>query len=268
MTIVAAISDLHINSTVGLCAPAVNLDDGGTYRSSEAQQWIWANWLDYWSEVKRLKKRQRLIVTLNGDLVDGDHHDTPQIISRNVSDQHRMTVKALEPMLSLKPHKIFVIRGTEAHAGKSGQYEERIADDIGAERDPVCDTASWWWLPLEVDGVRFDIAHHGRMGGRPWTRANGILATAAELTMRCAERGDRLPDVAIRSHLHQPGDSHDNYPVRVLQTPSWQLSTAFAYRIAPGSLLPIGGYIFDCRAGAYTLYKKLYRPRQREAVIA
>ncbi len=266
VTLVAVVSDLHTNSTVGLCPPSVNLDDGGTYRASDAQQWIWRNWLDYWQTVKNLKKRTRLIVVLNGDIIDGDHHDTPQIISRNMSDQHRICIKALEPIFALKPHKIFVIRGTEAHVGKSGQNEERIAADIGAEVDPITDTASWWWLPLDVERVRFDIAHHGRMGGRPWTRANAVQATAAELTMRYAERGDKLPDLAIRSHLHQHADSYDNYPIRVLQTASWQLSTAFGHRIAPGAMLPVGGLIFDCRNGEYTLHKCLYTAKQREFV--
>jgi len=39
--IVAVVADTHPNSTVGLCPPEVELDDGGTYHASKAQRWLW-----------------------------------------------------------------------------------------------------------------------------------------------------------------------------------------------------------------------------------
>ena len=45
--LVVATADQHVNSTVGLCPPAVTLDDGGTYRASELQLLQWS----YWKEV-------------------------------------------------------------------------------------------------------------------------------------------------------------------------------------------------------------------------
>jgi len=53
--ILVATGDLHINSTVALCYPAVTLDDGGTYRASAPQRWIWRKWIEYWQEIKRVK---------------------------------------------------------------------------------------------------------------------------------------------------------------------------------------------------------------------
>jgi hypothetical protein len=41
--------DLHVNSTVALCPPTVELDDGGTYHHSRTQAWIWNRWIDFWA---------------------------------------------------------------------------------------------------------------------------------------------------------------------------------------------------------------------------
>jgi hypothetical protein len=42
---ILVISDTHINSTVALCKPSVQLDDGQEVKISRAQRWFWENWL-------------------------------------------------------------------------------------------------------------------------------------------------------------------------------------------------------------------------------
>jgi hypothetical protein len=264
-SLVAAFSDTHFNSTVALCPPTITLDDGGTYRASKAQLWLWQCWLDYWQTVARLQAvlNGTLYAISVGDLVDGDHHDTPQIITRNESDQHKITVAGLKPMLDLNPKYLFFVRGTEAHVGKSGKWEEMVARDLGAVEDTETGTASWWWLPMEIEGVTFDIAHHGRLGGRPWTEAGGTINLAAEIIIDYVEDGQMPPKVVLRADRHKKGDSGDNLSTRVLQLPSWQLQTGFGNKLKPGKLLPIGGYIFICENGAYEVVKKIYRPQRR-----
>lgn len=259
---IAIFSDCHVNSTLGLCPPAVTLDDGGTYRASKAQRWIWSEWLKYWQTVKQRHAENggRLILISNGDLVDGYHHRTHQIITTNITTQNRIAVDALEPALSLNPDKIYIVRGTEAHVGGSAADEEAIAEDIGAEMCGDTKTHSWWHLPLQVQSVRMDIAHHGRAGTREHTRANATLGLAAELTFQYLERSEKLPQLAIRSHRHRPADTFDNYPVRVIQLPSWQLSTAYGHKIAAGSVLPIGAIIVTVDGYDYAVDKHICRP--------
>lgn len=264
-TIIAVISDLHCGSTVALCPPTVTLDDGGTYRASIAQQWIWMNWLDYWNSVEFKVKElnARLIVLVVGDAVEGDHHGTPQLISRNIETHKEVCLKSLEVPLKLNPEYIFIIRGTEVHTGKTAQYEEWLAKDIGGEPESE-GVHSWYWLPLDIEGVRIEAAHHGRAGYRPHTRANATQMLAAELVLGYAERKEKPFDIAIRAHTHQSVDSYDNFSTRVLQTPSWQLSTSFGHRLSPGAMLPIGGYIISCGNGMYNVDKKIYRAKRRE----
>lgn len=269
-TIVAVTSDLHCNSTVALCPPVVQLDDGGIYYQSTAQKWLWDCWEHYWKQVETLVQKYSadLFLVFNGDLVEGSHHGTTQLISHNLEIQARIALDTLDIPLSLNPTCKFIIRGTETHVGRSAQHEESIAQIIGAEPETDTGASSWWWLPLEADGVKFDIAHHGRTGYRPWTKPNATNLLAAQLVMEYAQRkATWWPDVAIRSHIHSGGDSYDNYRIRVLQTLSWQLSTSFGHRIAPGNLLPIGGYIFICNEGKYELYPKentIYKPKESE----
>ena len=52
-TVVAIAGDLHVNSTVAVCPPVVMLDDGGEYRASKPQRWLWREWVKFWGAVRR-----------------------------------------------------------------------------------------------------------------------------------------------------------------------------------------------------------------------
>ena len=71
-------------------------------------------------KVKETAEREngRIITVFNGDLNDGDHHDTPQIISRNEATQLKIAVEATKPLVELSD-KVFVVRGTEVHVQPS-----------------------------------------------------------------------------------------------------------------------------------------------------
>lgn len=264
----AVVSDLHCGSTVALCPPTIALDDGGEYRASKAQQWLWQGWGDFWARVARKRDEHdaALYAGLNGDLVDGDHHNTSQILSRNPNAQAAVVAEAMRVPLALGLDKLWVIRGTEAHVGGNASAEERYADGLRRDKRPVVPddergTASHWHARLDVQGVRFDLAHHGRVGQRPWTKPNVVANLAAEIFYNHARDGVPHPHVAIRSHMHQLVDTYDQHPTRVIQTPAWQLATAFIHRIAPGALADVGGVIFVVRDGKLIdVDKVLYRP--------
>lgn len=258
-------SDHHTNSTLGLCPPEVALDDGGMYTPSAAQSKLWDCWLEYMAAVREaIKPGDRLHILLNGDLVDGDHHNTSQIISRNQSTQIRIAEDVLAPLLALRPKSVFIVRGTEAHVGGSAAFEEILADRIGAVRDPSTGACSWWHFQAETNGVLLDFAHHGRLGGRPWTKVSGPATLAAQIVMASAKHGTPIPTLAVRSHYHQWADSFDNFACRVIQLAGWQLSTAFVHRIAAGALPEIGGIIVACEEGKAEVQKVRFDWKRRE----
>lgn len=210
------------------------------------------------------EKRQPLICVVNGDALDGDHHGTAQIVSRNLaSTQHAIAMATFQPMLALKPSAIVIIRGTEAHVGRSAEYEERLAEDLGAEQTET-GTYSHWHFQAETGGTVLDFAHHGSVGKMPHTRTNPLGSLAIRITHAAARAGTRCPDVAFRSHMHQWGDTGDNYPVRVIQMAGWQLSTAFVHRIAAGSTPEIGGLIVRCEKGEAVVSKVKYPWKRAE----
>jgi len=206
--ILAISSDHHAGSTVGLCPPVFNLDDGGTYKASTAQRWLWSCWLDYIAAVQNTAAAHDTGYTaiMNGDIIEGNHHHTTQVISNNETTQMRIAEAALSPLLEDADAAYFV-RGTPAHVGGQARLEERIAESYYWEHDPARsltvkdgDNYTRWHLALDVNGTLFDIGHHGAIGRLPWTKANGVNRIAAQTIIGAHQGGARCPNVVIRAH--------------------------------------------------------------------
>ena len=267
--VLAVVSDVHAGSTVAVAPPVVRLDDGGEYRASKAQLWLWQCWQDYWKRVAEVRKEAKasLYTIFNGDLLDGDHHNTSQILSRNPEAQSAVLRACMEAPLSLKPDKIFVVRGTEAHNGKSNAGEEGVArrwrdDGLPVVGDDDTGTASHWHLRRIIGGVRLDVAHHGRTGQRAHTEGNAANLYAHDILLHHAKDGDPHPDLVFRGHYHRFNDSYDMCPVRVVTTGAFQLATGYVHKVAPDSLATIGGAIVVIRDGSYTVEKLHFRARR------
>ncbi len=265
--VLAITSDQHCGSTVALAPPVVHLDDGGKYEASKPQQWLWQRWNDYWKRVEQVRraKKATLVQVYNGDLTEGDHHKTTQILSGNPTAQAVVVNEVLRVPLALKPDHIVGIRGTEAHVGPSGAFEERIFTGLRKDgwpvvRDEHTGNSSHWHWTMEYQGVRLDIAHHGKFGSRPSTKMNTVVALAFDIFTRAAIEGRPHPHLAVRSHMHQVGDTGDIYPTRLIQMPAWQLATAYIHRLNPGAIADVGGIIVTIDKGTIEVEKVIYHP--------
>lgn len=251
-----------------MCPPeGVILDDGGRYTPSDPQVWLWQCWVEYWERIRELraKHKARLWVVYNGDLFEGAHHGTVQVVSTHPEPQAYLADRVFGVPKALKPEHTFIVRGTEAHVGPSGATEEAFARSIGAEPNEALQRWSWWHLRLEAHGVLIDCQHHGRRGMRPWTEANAVQLLAAEIFFEHARRGWKHPDIAIRSHFHKFADSYRSQPVRVIQTPAWQLKTAYAHRVAAESIADVGGIAILVRPdNDYDVHPILFSPEPPE----
>lgn len=242
------VSDLHVNSTVGLCPRSVNLDDKGTYYPNKTQKWLWRYWLDAWEQTKEfIQGVDTKILLVNGDAVDADHKNrSNQYVTGNQATILKMAVQVLEPGLSVVD-KVLFIRGTPAHVGKDAEMEEELANDIlNVVRDEDAKTpdktapASWWHYRGMIENVAVDFTHHTSMGTLAWTDKNAANKIAADAIMQYTLAGQRLPQLVIRSHVHRHADSHDNYPVRAIVTPAWQSMTGYGAKLNPNRLSDIG----------------------------
>jgi len=255
-TLLAVVSDTHINSTVGLVRPQIQLDDGGTYKASKSQRQLWAWWVDYWSD---LPKADRTIGIFAGDIVEGDTKKrSNQIITRNRSTMLSMAIDTLEPALDVCD-SIYIIRGTEAHTGKGGELEELLAQDIDTVV-PNGTAAAWWYLEHVCEDVRLFMAHHTTGGRLPWTFANAANRNAMEAFYYFTNLGKLPPQILCYSHLHLFANSgRGNYPTQCFHTPGWQLKTGYTNK-KPLSLADIGGLFIICKDGDYSWQKKIYTP--------
>ena len=254
---VIVVSDMHVNSTVGLCPPRVVLDDGNTNIFSPQQRVLWKAWLDFCDKAHDTK--DPVTVIINGDLVENGDKSI-QIITRNKANIKSMAIDVLSPLID-KAEKVFVIRGTEYHVGKSASLEEDIAKDLDNAVRCNKGAVSWWHLRTKISNVRFDIAHHISMGGLPWTEKNAANKLSAVLMYQYAEWGELPPQVAIRSHVHRVSDSGMNYPIYSITQPCWCMATSYVHRIGGSNARPhIGGMIIDCDNGKYNVTVERYNP--------
>jgi hypothetical protein len=244
-TILAIFGDTQIGSSTALAPPQFtihNLDqrEQQVVTHNRYQKWLWECWTDYWDYVKELagmrgKHRKHRIVPVHmGDVIDGNHHGTNQII-QDVDDQMIVALDVLRPIRDMAD-KMYGIIGTEAHDGPAGAnavalYKELDVDDYGQV------------LSFEVDGKIHDCAHHGRVGTRTWTSA--AAAIGVEVMLDYGSFSLPYPDYIWRAHNHVIDDSGAKLDgTRVICLPSWQLKTAFGHRVAANRVRSdIGGYI-------------------------
>lgn len=243
--LVTIVSDLHINSTVGLVHP----DYVGTENRTATQKWIWHEWAAFWdrrrAQIKEHKARH--FVVLNGDLVEGRHHGIKEIVTPDEEQQLEMAIKILEP-IAKTADRFFITRGTTVH---DGSWCEVIGSDLGAEQTPD-GKHCWWLLRSEWNGVQFNIAHPRRQAFLPWTVGGPENRLHAEIRYKYAVDNDGVPDIVIRSHGHRSGRSSAERPL-VIFTPAWKTAGEYVRnRIDPDSLADVGGVWFLLKDGAYT----------------
>lgn len=258
---IAIAADAHIGSTVGLCKPAIALDDGGTHNNSQGQSFLWRSWEDYLARVERI--REDVYTVFNGDMGEGDYKDrSTQTLTRNKATITRWMGEITEPLANLSA-ACFVLRGTEAHVGPSSELEELFASNIdNIQPDPSTVSNSWHWLPWEVEGVLFDIAHHppGGGGGQPQNSQGVVDRLASRTLFQYANLGRRPPDVVIRSHLHHYLDSRDAFRTRAIITPPWTLKSSYVWRVIdPVVPAEPGGMLIHVSAGHYEVEPIIYR---------
>ena len=241
------VSDIHANSTVALCPPSVQLEDGGTYTPNKLQLYLWDKWVDF---VDRVPKGS--LVVVNGDLIHGANamKDT-QIISSNKAVMRDIAYKCIEP-LAKKAGEIYFVRGTEWHESTGAQDLETVAR--GFRNTVVNDSGQYssWELWIELYGKVFHFTHHVGMG------VGSLAKEMQDAVSSFVLNGQTLPDVMIRSHKHLTSSYTDGRR-HIFVTPAWQAKTAFLVKIKPMMTSDIGGIIYNgSKSGEITWQTILY----------
>lgn len=246
------ISDLHCGCQTGLCpSGGVLLDEGGRYHPSEIQKKVWAMWQEFWSEwIPKVTHGEPFDVVVNGDTIDGSHHGSTHQISHNLEDQARIALEVLEPVVA-KAQRFFMVRGTEAHVGKSGVEEERLAKRLGALPNAAGQYARHE-LWIRVGKALVHAMHHIGTTGSAAYESTAVHKELTESLTEAARQGLEPPTVIVRSHRHRSfktSFSSAHGEMISVVTAGWQCKTPFAYKIPGGriSLPQFGGILI--RAG-------------------
>lgn len=279
--LLVCLSDIHAGSSVAICPPdGIELDDGGWYRPSMAQVWIWEHFTLAIQTALELAAAHNAEVTLavNGDMVDGFHHprSNAQYISPLESHHVRLAHKVLTHACEqLKPDAIHATRGTGAHVGKAGTLEEGLARVLRTDGWPMVEDPDTGQITSHarrymVDGLLVDQRHHGRQGQRSHTRGPYLRWYAQDIEMECRLDNERPPDLALRSHYHIYGDSgrDHRWTTRVIALPCLQLATEYTHRIAAERLADVGILAILIRGGKETLYPMIAKPARPSIVGA
>jgi hypothetical protein len=244
------VSDTHAGCRLALVHPdGADLDGGGRYMPSKFQRQMWGLWRQFWDEwVPEVTRGEAFDLVHNGDALDGVHHRATTQISHNMEDQQRMAEAVLRgPVEQCKRSggTYYHIRGTEAHVGQSGEYEERLARQLGAKPNDEGQYARfdlWKRVGTPTKRVRAPLVHLLHHVGTTGSAAHESSAVNAELTaeyVEAARWGHEPPDFIVRSHRHRSiavdMNSSKGYAAAIV-TPAWQGKTPFVFKV-PGARL-------------------------------
>jgi hypothetical protein len=216
-------------------------------------------WKEFWAvHVPEFCHKEPYAIVLNGDAVDGVHHNSVTQISHNLSDQSKIAHEILHPLLKLCKGRYYHIRGTEAHVGPSGQDEESLARSLGAIPDQDGRRAPWE-IYFRIKQALIHVAHHIGTAGSMAYESTALSRELSEAYVEAGRWGNEPPDVIVRSHRHR------NTEVRiqtkkgfctVTTTAGWQLKTPFTQRVvgARQAMPQIGGTVV--RVGDNDIYTR------------
>lgn len=246
------VSDIHAGCQLGLCPPGgVRLDEGGVYRPSVIQQKIYAYWREFWDVwVPKATKGEPYGIIVNGDATDGVHHGSTHQISQNLQDQANIAYELLAPEVERADGRLYMIRGTEAHVGKSGVQEEALAERLGAIPNEVGQRARYELWKQVGRGLVHVLHHIGATGSQAY-EATAVHKELVEAFTESGRWGNRPPDIVVRSHRHRLIHTHvptERGEAIAVVTPGWQAKTPFSWKIAGArqSVPQFGGILIRC----------------------
>ena len=247
----------------------VPLDGGGTYNPSKFQRIVASWWDEFWGEwVPEVTEGQPFGVVINGDALDGVHHNSTTQISHNRADQQNIALALLKPVAELCEGRLLMVRGTEAHVGQSGEDEERLARALDAIPDENgCRSRNEIWMRVGERLVH--CLHHIGVSGSAHYSHTALSKELSEIYYESARWAEEAPGAVVRSHRHRPDEvriSTSKGYSYCFVTAGWQLKTPFAYKVPGARISPpqIGGsVIIQGPKDFYTRHQawKLSRPK-------
>ena len=242
------VSDQHCGCQYGLCPrDGVVLDGGGRYHPNHMQVAVNDYWDEFWDKwVPEVTDGEPFGVVINGDVIDGRHHGSTTQISQNIADQLKVAYEVMMPKLE-RAQYVYMVRGTPAHVGESGEWEEMIAERLGAipDSDGRFSRNELW---KKIGNGICHFAHHIGCASSTAYSTSALNRELSEMLAVAGRWGEEPPDIVCRSHRHQKDEirlSTCRGEAICFTTAAWQLKTPVTFKwFGPRVSLPqLGGSI-------------------------
>ena len=203
------LSDLHSGHRLALMPPNVKLEDYDergtlcmfTPEQTAMQKYLWKRYEIDLDSVQQLAKNDEIVVFVNGDLHQGEKYKN-RMVTTLLSNHILIGVENVRRAIKAKNVKTCrILQGTDAHNFGSGASEflaTRLLQDMPS-KDIKCVAHSL----ATIDGVTFDLAHHGPPpGSRFWLNGNVARYYLKSAMMTDLSIGKVPAVVYVRAHYH------------------------------------------------------------------
>jgi len=193
-----------------------------------------------------------LDLVVDGDAIDGDHHSSLEIVTRQKNEQINIHINLMSYFLGIvnfdrRTDSLHYVAGTEIH---SSDAEHIIGEKLKAKQTPEGHYA-WDELRLEINGKRVWFVHHGPSAGKGANQGNSLRNWLRDNFFEALGEGEEPPHFVITGHTHKPywttyiGRYKGTYHCcHGMICPSWQQKTRFGHKVAPLQQNKIGMQYF------------------------
>lgn len=234
--------DIHAGGTVSLMPPGFVTTEGQEIGQNAIQKWLWHCWTDAWSWVGGVVGNDKWDLVLNGDLTEGVHHKTTQVISPDFGDHISCAIELLAPVCA-DASRVFVIRGTECHTGNA---EVAIGRALGAEIDFDSKLPAFDRLHFKMHGIAGVVRHHFPTATRPYLESGQYSIQMGAEIIEAVRNKEDPPRILICAHRHRAGHFQDGHSLTMVTAP-WQALTRYGHKVVSQARTKPGIFILDWR---------------------
>jgi len=204
---------------------------------------IWHHFEKCLDWARELRKDSQLVIVQDGDAVEGNHHNTPQLVTIDEAEMmhtHRELMEYTQERLDYgRGDSMYYVFGTDSH---TRNFENMVAMDLNAYQYPDGKYCSSF-LELHLNGVKIWIYHQGGVAGDYPTRGEALTRQLKKIWYKCEIEGIVPPDIVLTAHTHDAVYSTYTQNWKTMHgiiLPSWQEKTRYALDKLPLSINKIG----------------------------
>jgi hypothetical protein len=216
----------------------VKLDRGRelTCKGDAFLEWLCDAFEDMQERFHALRQKESYILTLNGDLIEGIHHRSDEIVAAKLSEHVAIAKAALGPLVK-GAAAVYITAGTACH---TGDFEKVFGEVMGVEQ-PVKNVQTY-----SVHGCLIEATHHMPTTSRKHLEASALSIIMANRISHLVRARHRVPRVFIRGHRHVTGDYCDGETM-ILCCGAWQGLTRYGHKVVPDAIGRPSAYLLDWR---------------------